>query len=355
MTALEEEFCYKVFPFYLEGAKSLLAFRRCNLLPGIVIRQCEMNNIGKFQDYLENMKPHRPLLSPNIVVTLDERMYYHHLLEKAHEPERRADGSKEKKPYSKAKTSYTWLYPMHRHVLTSLFLLKRCFVAYPRDGMTFDIDSSGRISKWRYGRESLIVTHFSRWGMYSTHWNGRAKITAPALRLVFSILEDYYRPTGWLGDRVGVALGALWAFLSDPPPELGFISLVTVLEALLGTGGSNEITHQISERVAIVLGKTGEQRFQLYRKTKEIYAFRSKISHGNINAEPKRKGGSFVNSVYSSVGHLEYSDLVDIVSNVFYNVIRNEKYMALVRGRDADGELNTYFNKLLLGCAPATI
>lgn len=85
---------------------------------------------------------------------------------------------------------------------------------------------------------------------------------------------------------VSVALHCFWAFLFSRFPDQAYISLVTIFEALLSTG-NNEISHQISERSAIILENAPEDRLRIYEAIKKLYDLRSKIVHGDI---PKKKG-----------------------------------------------------------------
>ena len=60
------------------------------------------------------------------------------------------------------------------------------------------------------------------------------------------------------------------------------MSFVTVLEALLSTGTA-EVSHQISERVVILIGQDRNQRIELYRRVKVLYDLRSRIAHGDLS------------------------------------------------------------------------
>lgn len=54
----------------------------------------------------------------------------------------------------------------------------------------------------------------------------------------------------------------------------------TALECLFSTS-SSEITYKISERVALMIGDTGENKKQLYKLIKKAYGIRSAIVHGS--------------------------------------------------------------------------
>lgn len=60
------------------------------------------------------------------------------------------------------------------------------------------------------------------------------------------------------------------------------------LEALLGDGGGDSLTHKISTRAAIVLSKTLEERTRTAKEVKDFYQLRSRAVHG---LGTRRSGG----------------------------------------------------------------
>lgn len=54
---------------------------------------------------------------------------------------------------------------------------------------------------------------------------------------------------------------------------------VTAMEALVTTL-TTELSHQVSERMALLLGQNAEDKLAIYRDIKEAYGFRSKAAHG---------------------------------------------------------------------------
>ncbi len=101
------------------------------------------------------------------------------------------------------------------------------------------------------------------------------------LNRIAMTIEPYYQPLVWRHDPISVALGCFWAFLFSRFPEQAYTSLVTILETLLSTGTA-EIAHQISERVAVLIGNSSSERLDIYRTTKKLYDLRSRISHGDL-------------------------------------------------------------------------
>src|ERR1039457_9759 len=115
------------------------------------------------------------------------------------------------------------MYGVHRHLLTCLFLLKRCSVHYPEDGVQVRLDAKGNPTSGGGVTHPNVVRRFPVVALYKKSRIEIPIITPRALHRIAKETEIYYRPTIWLNDRVSFALGNLWAFLSGPPPELGFI------------------------------------------------------------------------------------------------------------------------------------
>ena len=63
--------------------------------------------------------------------------------------------------------------------------------------------------------------------------------------------------------------------------EESIVDFVIVLDALLGRGIRNEITHRVSARGAQLLATNREERLDYYRSLKYLYKVRSALVHGN--------------------------------------------------------------------------
>ena len=62
--------------------------------------------------------------------------------------------------------------------------------------------------------------------------------------------------------------------------EFRYVLLWFALEALFGPENSGEISHQLAERIAKLMGDDADSAYNLYRKVKKSYTLRSKIVHG---------------------------------------------------------------------------
>jgi len=97
--------------------------------------------------------------------------------------------------------------------------------------------------------------------------------------------EPYFRPVHWHSGRLAVALGSFSAALSANDPAQSYLALMTVFEAIVSTENT-EISHQIAERTAFLLEKHEEERYQVYRRMKQLYGTRSAVVHGGVENAP---------------------------------------------------------------------
>jgi hypothetical protein len=102
------------------------------------------------------------------------------------------------------------------------------------------------------------------------------------VRRYVELLEPFFRPAFWHAGRLAVALGALWAGLISGSTVQKYLSLITVLESLLSTD-RDEISHQVAERLAIMLEEDPESRYRIYLRMKQLYATRSNLVHGGVD------------------------------------------------------------------------
>ncbi len=84
-----------------------------------------------------------------------------------------------------------------------------------------------------------------------------------AKRLVAK-LDRYYRAISWWTDRVGMALAYFWEGLCARYPAQTYISLIAVVDALVGTRNSGG--HELAERVAVMLGIDSKSRQVEYQE-----------------------------------------------------------------------------------------
>ncbi len=71
--------------------------------------------------------------------------------------------------------------------------------------------------------------------------------------------------------------------------EESIIDFVVVLDALLGRGIHDEITHRVAARGALLLAPKIEERLHYYRALKYIYGVRSALVHGRTEEVPRMR------------------------------------------------------------------
>ena len=89
-------------------------------------------------------------------------------------------------------------------------------------------------------------------------------------------------------NRISKVLYFLQAARSNSDLAIKIVEYCTCLEALFSTG-SAELSHQLSERIALFLGDSVEERRDIFSKIKEAYGIRSTIVHGDLLSPSKIK------------------------------------------------------------------
>lgn len=124
-------------------------------------------------------------------------------------------------------------------------------------------------------KQRLRVTNYYTFGLRSS-WNDSAILSGEDA----DWLEGHYDRLSSLLDA-GDLLPALHALASYSYSPLGAVQLATLwagIESLFDV--EHEITHQVSLFCANYLGRTHEERAELYRSVRELYKQRSKAVHG---------------------------------------------------------------------------
>lgn len=168
-------------------------------------------------------------------------------------------------------------------------------------------------------------------------------------------LDRYYRAISYWTDRVGMALGYLWEGLCAPYPAQTYMSLIALVDSLVGTrnGGG----HALAERVATMLGTDPESRKAEYDEMRSLYRARNSLVHGT--AHP-RKGRQTIQSLWmgakrSNVPHDDVSRLVSLCVRLIRCCLEDKEYLSLVqtKGKEdkIDKQLDTLFRDRLLGAS----
>ena len=105
------------------------------------------------------------------------------------------------------------------------------------------------------------------------------RINRNKLKSTVRAFQRYFSPYNFKIDRLSVALSNLWSALVSRYLDQTYVSLTIIFEALLSTR-RHEITHMLSERAAILIGRSPTERIEIYEEVIKLYALRSKIIHG---------------------------------------------------------------------------
>ena len=238
-----------------------------------------------------------------------------------------------------------------RHLILSLILLG--LSGFQIAGVyRMDIRGSGANKEIR-GRS---YSHQPSRGNFKTHNyslmpNSPSPIQARTLKQTAAKLERYYRSGTWWDDCLGRAFGHFWNTLCTPFIEQTFIGLAMTVEAALSTG-SQELTHQLAERTALVVGLDAEERYKTYKKVKELYhKIRGKLIHG---AAGPKKGQINTESLsvtarHALVPHSQCTTFMSLTIDVLNALLRDREYLKIIHNKGkTDDKVNELFIRRLL-------
>lgn len=161
-------------------------------------------------------------------------------------------------------------------------------------------------------------------------------------------LDRYYRAISWWTDRVGMALGYLWEGLCAPYPAQTYISLIALVDAVVGTRQSGG--HVLAERVATMLGTDPVSRKVEYDEMRGLYRVRNSLVHGSTHP---RKGRQTVQSLYmgATCSNLPYDDLSRLLSvcvRLIRRSLEDKEYLSLVQTKGKEGKIDEQLDGLFL-------
>jgi hypothetical protein len=213
-------------------------------------------------------------------------------------------------------------------------------------------------------RDGVLAPEFDRWDNYRHVWQGPHRFEKKVIddsehrqfpeldltqvRHYCGLLEPYFRAKKWLSGRVAVALGAFLSYALGSNDGQGYLAMMTVFEALLSTG-SEEITHQICERLAFMLERSEAQRLEVYRRMKKLYSTRSRLIHGDIE---NKKGVVItyrdlrLDAKMTIVPDQDLADLFDYCLKLFKAILERPDLLALLEHKDREA-LRDYYLRLI--------
>ncbi|ARO60161.1 Uncharacterized protein B5E38_2635 [Bacillus cereus] len=118
----------------------------------------------------------------------------------------------------------------------------------------------------------------------------------------------------------------------------------TLLETLLSTDNS-EVTHKISERLALLLGESYDDRIEIFSFVKKAYSIRSATVHG----------GKITRTLRDLKKQEEISNQFDgYLRKLIYVIYSNLELRGIFR-EDDNAQMNEWFNRLILSDKPLNI
>jgi hypothetical protein len=126
------------------------------------------------------------------------------------------------------------------------------------------------------------------------------------------------------------------------------ITFCAATEALLSPSGGGEVTHQVAERAAWLLGSTPQARVDVYDQMKAHYDRRSFFVHGNPG---KRKGTEAPSAMGAKADEMATSDLFEVVKDLLRVALRHKPYRQVLEDTSgkAGERMSAYFKRVIFG------
>ena len=328
---------------------SFMPLSKWELLPGLWLEKINKEIRQKIIEFEFQHSLHKNY-KPNYAIRIENDKYTKGLVTRL---------SEEGKTIPKAPKTVDPILAEAKHLaelITISLILQKGFGFYFSNSYSFEKNTSG---KKRFAYQLLCVdlnqTQECLRPLLSTFPLRKSqKINRKMLASTIVILERYFRPFTWSVDRLSVALSNFWNAIIANNLAQSFLNLTIMLECLLSTT-RNEITHIISERAAILLGKSATHRMDIYRDFKLIYSQRSKIVHGD--GVPKKGtitwDSYMISTKFSIVPHNFIKKLVDYSFQLLLTIINNQEIMKVMQSDQKEGkinaELDSIYLKLLMG------
>lgn len=136
--------------------------------------------------------------------------------------------------------------------------------------------------------------------------------------------------------RLGIAFGLLLTIRSQHDLGLKISYYCSFFELFLSTDGA-EVLHKLSERIAYLLRSTPQERYDLFKRMKEIYTVRSNVTHGSMIRGK---------DVHKLINIAQFAD--NVARELFNKYFQDDHYKWLITEGTND-ELREYYNMLVLG------
>ena len=162
-------------------------------------------------------------------------------------------------------------------------------------------------------------------------------------------IDRYYRAIVWWEDRIGMALGYLWEGLTAAYAAQTYISLIALIDSLVGTKSSGG--HSIAERVATMVGVDPTSRHEVYVEMVSLYRVRNRLVHGS--AHP-RKGKRTTETLsmgakYSNIPREKMSKLIALCIQLIKSALDNPTYLSIVQSENTEDRISKKLDTFFLG------
>jgi len=189
---------------------------------------------------------------------------------------------------------------------------------------------------WRHRRAYI----FSDMGQVSSSLSNHGPIEPTPLDDPYFVNEDNGYQTVWgfttkknlnkFQKRIMLAVEWIGQSMADPSPPSAFIKAAIALEIIFTYNEREIITpsimNQISERIALILRSSVDERLKMESKVKKLYGLRSKIVHsGN-----------------KDINEADYKTLLDIARSVIIKILTSDKLNSV----DSVEDLYTILKKI---------
>jgi hypothetical protein len=219
-----------------------------------------------------------------------------------------------------------------------LWLHRDCSVSHDRGWLIYEeqgirkVDNNEILSRTFTHDGGKKITSFS-----AEELKGIVKFIDLMFKIDISLQNSKITSLNAENDRVSRALFLLQSARHHRDIALRIQSYIAVFETLLSTSNA-ELSHQLSERTAILISENSQSRLETYRFMKRAYAIRSKAAHG---------------------GHFrqkDFGELVDISKNLDEILRSCFEYIfghfdAFHEIASSEEKMNDFFLGRLFGCS----
>lgn len=328
---------------------------RVEVIPGVFFSKASQSFKQELEKYIKRNSIQPRSFVPTHLVIINKEKYKDYLLKDIYQNTQLTDKQKEAIENEYKNYLHLRAEDIAKQLLVSLTLIENFYFLmsgfYNCSGTT---NTKGKLKLEINSSIFRETPHKPNWFM-SRLENHRpvSGFSSSNWKTISAYLTQYYRPVLWKSDRLATALSCYWNALCTTYDDQIFLSLTTLLEALLSTGDEG-ITHQISERGAVLLGKNKGEKLKIYDDIRRIYNVRSKIIHGSSIAKENvlNENSLHIDTKYTVIPIDKLSTLFIIATNLLLKVLSSPDLVRIIQDDKKQEKINealkSYFLELLL-------